>query len=62
MSLRQQLTTAANVIRRIVGVPDYERYLAHMRSHHPGVRPLSAEEFTAQRLADRYSKPGSRCC
>src|SRR5437762_6435227 len=60
--LRHRLSRAAEVLRRIVGVPDYDRYLAHMRSRHPDARPLSCEEFTAQRLADRYSRPGSRCC
>ena len=50
------------VIRRIIGVPDYERYLAHVTAHHPNERPLGPEEFVRQRQVDRYSRPGSRCC
>jgi uncharacterized short protein YbdD (DUF466 family) len=52
----------AQVIRRIIGVPDYDRYVAHMRVCHPEAQPLSREEFSLQRLEDRYSRPGARCC
>jgi uncharacterized short protein YbdD (DUF466 family) len=52
----------ANVIRRIIGVPDYDRYVAHVQTHHPGALPVSRAEFIQQRQIDRYSKPGSRCC
>ena len=62
ISLRERLSRALDVVRRIVGVPDYDRYVAHMRSHHPDATPMSCEEFTAQRMADKYSRPGSRCC
>lgn len=62
MSARELIRTAAYVVQRVIGVPDYERYAAHMRAHHPGVEPMSREEFMRQRLVDRYSKPGARCC
>jgi uncharacterized short protein YbdD (DUF466 family) len=62
VTLRERLLRAAAVVRRIVGVPDYDRYLAHMRSHHPDTAPLTCEEFTQQRMVDKYSRPGSRCC
>ena len=52
----------AAVIRRIIGVPDYEAYVAHVRAHHPGVEPVSEREFHRERLTARYSRPGSRCC
>jgi uncharacterized short protein YbdD (DUF466 family) len=61
-TLRQWLTGAAAVLRRIVGVPDYERYLAHHRACHPTLPPMDAEEFARDRLEARYSRPGSRCC
>lgn len=53
---------AAVVVRRIVGAPDYERYLAHMRDRHPDRRPLARGEFMAACLSARYDRPGSRCC
>jgi uncharacterized short protein YbdD (DUF466 family) len=56
------LGRAAAVIRRIIGVPDYEGYLAHHRAHHPGEEPLGERDFHRERLAARYSRPGSRCC
>ncbi|MEP6730791.1 MAG: YbdD/YjiX family protein [bacterium] len=52
----------ANVIRRVIGVPDYERYLDHQRRCHTGEPPLSREAFAKDALARRYSQPGSRCC
>ena len=48
--------------RRIIGAPDYERYVAHVRECHPGVVALTREEFERARLEDRYSRPGQRCC
>jgi len=46
----------------MLGAPNYERYLAHVRAAHPDSVPLSADEFARERLETRYSKPGSRCC
>jgi uncharacterized short protein YbdD (DUF466 family) len=46
----------------VIGVPDYERYVAHLRTHHPDQVPMSKDEFVLQRQHDRYSRPGSRCC
>ena len=53
---------AACVLRRVIGAPDYERYLAHVTHRHPGAVPLSREEFSRDALARRYDRPGSRCC
>ena len=52
----------ASLLRRIIGAPDYEAYVAHQRSHHPECVPLSRRDFERQRLDDRYSRPGNRCC
>lgn len=52
----------AAIVRRIVGVPDYERYVAHVRERHAGVVPMTREEFETARLEDKYSRPGQRCC
>jgi uncharacterized short protein YbdD (DUF466 family) len=61
-SLRVRLERALRVVRSIIGAPDYERYVAHMESHHPGCAVMSRDEFMRQRLESRYSRPGSRCC
>ncbi len=48
--------------RLTVGVPDYDRYLAHMRQSHPETSPMSRETFFANRLEARYGRGASRCC
>ena len=58
----KQLARLANVVRRVIGVPDYDRYLAHMRLARPSDKPVSAEVFAREALARRYERPGSRCC
>jgi uncharacterized short protein YbdD (DUF466 family) len=62
MTLRLRLRRVAVVIRRVIGVPDYEAYLAHCRLRHPDVTPLAREAFTREQLRARYEKPGARCC
>jgi uncharacterized short protein YbdD (DUF466 family) len=59
---RSRAERVANVVRRIIGVPDYERYVHHLRVHHPHATPVSRQEFERQRVTERYSKPGGRCC
>ena len=56
------LARAARVVRRVIGAPDYECYLAHQRHAHPDVTPLSPEVFARDVLARRYERPGARCC
>lgn len=56
------LGRAAAVVRRVIGVPDYDNYLAHMRERHPDVTPMTRERFMATQLAARFEKPGARCC
>ena len=60
--IQRRLGALARVVRQIIGVPDYERYLAHLRIAHPGSEPVSREAFMKERLEARYDRPGSRCC
>lgn len=53
---------AASIVRAVLGAPDYNRYLAHMRAAHPGDRVMSETEFVHTRMNDRYNRAGSRCC
>lgn len=48
--------------RRIAGVPDYDAYVAHLRSHHPERAIPSASEFFTERQQARYRAGGGRCC
>jgi len=47
----------------MIGLPDYERYAAHVRAHHPGRPVMNRAEFVAERTARRYEGRGAgRCC
>jgi len=52
----------AKVVRTIIGAPDYERYVEHVHTCHPGQPVMSREEFAQSRLDARYNQPGNRCC
>ncbi len=60
--LGRRLRRAASLLRRIIGAPDYDAYVAHARRCHPDRPLLTEDEFVHQRLRDRYSTPGNRCC
>lgn len=52
-------------MRLMVGIPDYETYLAHMQLTHPGKPVMSYEEFFRERQEARYGGKngrGMRCC
>jgi uncharacterized short protein YbdD (DUF466 family) len=56
------LSGIARGLRAMLGAPDYEKYVAHIRAAHPGDTPMSREDFLCERMESRYNKPGSRCC
>ena len=63
--LRARLARLARIgaiVRRVIGAPDYESYLAHAREHQRGEAVLSRDAFARDALARRYDRPGSRCC
>jgi uncharacterized short protein YbdD (DUF466 family) len=62
LAMLARLRIAARTLRTVLGAPDYERYVAHVRARHPGREPMTREAFVRDRLEARYSKPGSRCC
>jgi uncharacterized short protein YbdD (DUF466 family) len=53
---------AAAAARAVIGVPDYARYVRHVRDRHPGQEPMTRQAFERDALARRYERPGSRCC
>jgi len=49
--------------RQMVGVPDYDIYVQHMKLTHPDEKPMSYEEFFRNRIDARYGGNGvTRCC
>jgi uncharacterized short protein YbdD (DUF466 family) len=61
-ALVMRLSGIARVLRAVLGAPDYERYLDHVKAAHPECEPMSRNEFMRDRMNDRYSRPGTRCC
>ena len=61
-SLVARVANIGALLRRIIGAPDYEGYLAHLAARHPESTPLSREAFARDALVRRYDRPGSRCC
>jgi len=54
----------AQTARLMVGIPDYENYVAHRRKTHPDLPIMTYEEFFRERQQARYgvSKGNFRCC
>ncbi|WP_063148032.1 YbdD/YjiX family protein [Enterobacter hormaechei] len=47
----------------MIGVPDYDNYVEHMRVNHPDQTPMTYEEFFRDRQDARYGgKGGAKCC
>ncbi|MEI4829730.1 MULTISPECIES: YbdD/YjiX family protein [Bacillus] len=52
-------------ISLLVGVPSYEKYVAHMKQQHPNEIVLSRKQFFAEAQEARFNAKGgkvSRCC
>jgi uncharacterized short protein YbdD (DUF466 family) len=59
------VTGAARTARLMVGIPDYETYVAHRRANHPGLPIMTYEEFFVERQEARYAVDKGRfrgCC
>ncbi|HJV28114.1 MAG TPA: YbdD/YjiX family protein [Aromatoleum sp.] len=48
--------------RLMVGLPDYDTYVAHMKVTHPDRPVMSYEEFFRERQEARYGGGSGRCC
>lgn len=60
LRLGRQLAQAA---RLMVGLPDYDNYVAHMHRRHPERPVMTREEFFRERQTARYGGGrGGRCC
>ena len=65
MRLRDVMKSAAATARLMVGLPDYEAYLARRRAKHPGEPAMSRAEFHRERTERRFGggpERISRCC
>ena len=53
--LRPLLRRFSETARLMVGVPDYDTYVAHRRLAHPGEPVMSYEQFFRNRQDSRYA-------
>ena len=60
--LRTLLAQAAAIFKRIVGMPNYTAYVAHLRAAHPDCAIPSEREYYDLYLEGKYRAGGSRCC
>lgn len=60
-TILRQLRAAGGVM---VGVPDYDGYVAHWQARHPDQPVMSFEDFLRDRMNARYGGGGriGRCC
>lgn len=49
-------------MRLMVGLPEYDTYVAHMEKAHPGEPMMSYEEFFRERQEARYGSGRSGGC
>ncbi len=62
LSWRDGFRRVSRVVRRVIGVPDYETYVEHRLRRHPGEPMLTKEQFVRERQRARYETVGGRCC
>ncbi|MCT0062612.1 YbdD/YjiX family protein [Proteus mirabilis] len=52
--------------RMLIGIPDYDNYVQHMKDNHPDKPVMTYNEFFRERQEARYGggdgKDGFRCC
>lgn len=49
-------------LRLMVGVPDYDTYVVHMRDKHPDRPIMPYQEFFRERQVAKYDGKVGRCC
>lgn len=61
-SLKQAGNYLGQSLRLMVGLPEYDTYLAHMERTHPDKPAMSYEEFFRERQEARYGGSRASCC
>ena len=61
--VKDLLARTATTVKRIVGMPNYDAYVAHLRAHDPDCAIPNEKEYYDLYLEGKYNGgPGSRCC
>jgi uncharacterized short protein YbdD (DUF466 family) len=64
-TVRTTTRLSVQAARLMVGVPDYQTYVEHRRTQHPGLPVMTYEEFFLERQSARYAIGNGRfrgCC
>ena len=61
-ALADKVVQLRRALKQVIGVPDYEIYLARHKVIHPDVPPMGEAEFFRFAIDRRYGKGGTRCC
>jgi uncharacterized short protein YbdD (DUF466 family) len=63
MRWRDLYLPVARTARLMVGIPDYDVYVAHRLAAHPGEPVMSLAEFHRNRMERRFGRGGfGKCC
>lgn len=54
--------SAKRTMNLMVGVPEYETYVAHVKEKHPDRTPMTYAEFFRERQDARYKGKVGKCC
>ena len=61
--MSEAVRSARAAVEVVVGLPDYDRYVAHLRDTHPETAVLSRDAFFRARQVARFGSGGGlRCC
>jgi uncharacterized short protein YbdD (DUF466 family) len=60
--MRRRFAVLLSALRRVVGMPDYAAYVAHLRAAHPEAPVPSERAFFEDYLRQRYEGGPTRCC
>lgn len=61
-TITRWITAPVRYWGEVLGEKDYEKYVAHLKRHHPGCPIPTEREYWHKRWADQETNPGSRCC
>lgn len=59
---RRAWRAVAWYVTGVLGESDYQRYVSHIRRHHPDAPVPSVREYWRERHAEQDANPGARCC
>ncbi|MBL8628667.1 MAG: YbdD/YjiX family protein [Rhodospirillaceae bacterium] len=62
LAFKQVSAQVVATARLMVGVPDYDAYVNHMRARHPDETPMDYTSFFRARQEARYGAGATRCC